>query len=136
MKTYNIKTLQDRENAQEAVYDLDLASEWRVEITRVVGARTLTQNKAMHKYFEMLAAALNDAGWDMKRTLRQEIEIPWTKESAKEFLWKPIQRAMLMKDSTTEMTTAEPGDIYLVLDRYIADKFGVSVPWPSNRDGG
>jgi regulator of sigma D len=32
--------------------------------------RTQTQNKALHKYCQMLADKLNDAGLDMKQTLK------------------------------------------------------------------
>ncbi len=95
--------------------------------------RTSQQNKALHKYCELLAVVLNDAGLDMKTVLKPEIDIPWTKESVKNHLWRPIQEIMLDKESTTEMDTSDPSDIYLVLDRHLAEKFGVHVEWPSNR---
>lgn len=94
--------------------------------------RTLTQNKALHKYFELLAEALNDAGLDMKTVLKPEIDIPWTKESVKKHLWKPIQEAMLDEVSTTKLDTKDPSKVYMVLDRHLNEKLGVSVPWPSN----
>ena len=97
-------------------------------------SRTLTQNAALHLYLQMLADALNDAGLDMKKTLKPGVEIPWTKESAKKFLWAPIQDAMTSKESTTELDTCEPNDIYLVLSRHISEKFGVSVGWPSREN--
>ena len=87
----------------------------------------------MHKYFELLAEALNEAGYDMKRLLKEEIDIPWTKESVKEHLWKPIQEIMLKTESTTELNTAQPNDIYLVLSRHIGEKTGVYVDWPNRR---
>ena len=94
--------------------------------------RTLSQNAALHLYCERLAEALNNAGYDMKRTLKEDVEIPWTKEMAKEYLWRPIQKVMTGEESTTEMNTVEPSEIYEVLNRHIAEKFGVSVPWPSH----
>lgn len=97
--------------------------------------RTGLQNRALHKYFSLLAEALNDAGLDMKTVLKPEIDIPWTMESVKNHLWRPIQVIMQDKESTTELTTADPQDIYLVLSRHISEKFGVDVGWPSRRDG-
>jgi hypothetical protein len=94
--------------------------------------RTIQQNKALHLYCKMLAEALNDAGLDMKKTLKAEIDIPWNKERVKEFLWKPIQEAMTNKMTTTALTTIEPSGIYLVLDRHLSEKFGIHVSWPSN----
>lgn len=93
--------------------------------------RTTQQNKALHKYCELLAEALNLAGLDMKKTLKPEIDIPWTKENVKDHLWRPIQIAMTQKETTTEPSTKDYQDIYAVLDRHLAEKFGVSVPWPS-----
>lgn len=93
--------------------------------------RTLTQNRALHKYCDMLADALNDAGYDMKKVIKQEVDIPWSQQSAKEFLWRPIQKAVTGIDSTTKPETSQYSAIYEVLNRHMAQKFGVSVPWPT-----
>jgi len=93
--------------------------------------RTLQQNKAMHKYFTMVAESLNDAGYDMKKTLKPEVEIPWTPASVKSHLWKPIQEAMMLKDSTTELQTDQVSAVYSVLSRHLSAKLGVNVPFPS-----
>lgn len=95
--------------------------------------RTLLQNKAMYKFFELLADALNNAGYDMKKVLKPGVDIPWTKESVKRHLWVPIQDAMLDKESTTELTTVEPSEIYQVLMRHLSEKFGIYVDWPNRR---
>jgi hypothetical protein len=104
-----------------------------IEIKKAKKQRTITQNKALHKYLELLADALNDAGYDMKRTLKQEVDIPWNMESAKEYLWRPVQKVLIDQESTTDATTDEYNKIYLVLSKHISEKFGVYVPWPSNR---
>jgi len=96
--------------------------------------RTLKQNKSLHKFCELLADELNAAGLDMKTVLKPSVDIPWRKESVKEFLWRPIQEAMLQKESTTELNSAEPSDIHAVLMRHLSEKFGVYVSWP-NRFG-
>ena len=41
--------------------------------------RTNKQSKALHLMFEHIAQQLSDAGYDMKKTLKHEIEIPWSK---------------------------------------------------------
>ena len=95
--------------------------------------RTLTQNRALHLWLTMLADYLNDHGLDMKRTLKHDVDIPWTAESAKEFLWRPIQKVMLSKESTTEAETSEYNNVYLTLSRYLMQKHGLpDLPlWPS-----
>lgn len=102
-----------------------------IEITRKAKQRTLTQNKALHLFLTMLAEKLNDAGYDMRRTLKHDAEIPWNTASAKEFLWRPIQKALTQKTSTTEITTVEPTQIHEVLCRHLGSKLGVVCPpWP------
>ncbi len=93
-------------------------------------ARTLRQNAALHKYFVRLFNALNDAGLDMRKVLKPETEIPWTLSSVKEYLWRPVQRIMLNKESTTELETTEVDEVYRVVDRKMVEK-GINVPFPS-----
>lgn len=92
--------------------------------------RTALQNRSLHKYCTMVATALNDSGHDMRRTLKASIEIPWTPESVKEHLWRPIQIAMLNIESTTDLDSAQPSIIYDCLSRHLASKLGISVEWP------
>ena len=93
--------------------------------------RTLAQNKAMHLWFTMLADEFSDAGLDMKKVLKPEIDIKWTPEAVKEYIWKPVQEAMLIKKSTTELNTDEITKVYEVINRHTAEKHGISVPFPS-----
>jgi len=94
--------------------------------------RTDQQNRALHKYCELLAEALNNAGLEMKTVLSaKSVDVPWNKNTVKEVLWRPIQEAMTGKESTTEITTVEPSEIYHVLDRHMGEKFGIHVEWPS-----
>lgn len=93
--------------------------------------RTIQQNRALHKYFEILANTLNSAGLDMKKTLKPEIDIPWSKETIKEYIWKPIQKAQLNKGSTTELTTTEMDKVFDTINRFLAEKFGITETFPS-----
>lgn len=93
--------------------------------------RTLSQNRALHLYFTMLAEALNDAGLDMRKVLKPGIDIPWTSKMVKEHLWRPIQKIYLEKKSTTELTTIDPTVIHDILNRHLSEKFGITVEFPS-----
>lgn len=94
--------------------------------------RTLQQNKSLHKFFELLATELNDAGYDMKKVVK--VDIPWNRETIKEYIWRPVMEAQLLKKSTTEMTTAEVNQVYETINRLMAEKFGIHVPYPSIED--
>jgi len=85
----------------------------------------------MWLYFTNLAEELNERGLDMKTVLKPEVDIPWNKNTIHDYMWVPIQKAMTGKESTTELESPDPSEIYEVLNRHLAQKFGVSVPWPS-----
>jgi len=100
------------------------------DVLPVENQRTGQQNKALHVFFTLLAEALNDAGWDMRRFLKQEISIPWTKDSIKRFLWKPVMDSMLDKESTKAHTTKDIDQVYEVINRAVGERTGVHVPFP------
>ena len=93
--------------------------------------RSELQNKALHKYFELLADTFNDAGLDMKKVLKPEIDIPWSKLSVKEYIWRPVMKAQLQKSSTTELTTKEIDKVFDTINRFLSEKFGITESFPS-----
>ena len=94
--------------------------------------RSALQNKALHKYCEMLAEALNDRGLDMVLVLHRnpEMKVSWTKQAVKEKLWRPVQEALLNKKSTTKANRNEYSKVYDELNKHLINLHGVSVPWP------
>lgn len=92
--------------------------------------RTPTQNAALHKFCELLATALNDAGFDFREFVKAGYAVPFTPELVKNHLWRPIQKAVTGKESTTKPETHEYSLIYDVLNVKLAEH-GIHVPWPS-----
>jgi len=108
-----------------------------VEVQIAVGERqrTLTQNKALHLWFRLLAETLNDAGLDMRRMIREDIDIPWTGPAVKEYLWRPIQQAMHQKKSTADANRVEYTEVRDVLERHLGQRFGIQAPeWPKRKE--
>lgn len=93
--------------------------------------RTLSQNKALHLFFEQLAEALDDGGYSVQQVLAEAVERPWTKESVKELIWRPIQEAMTGEHSTADLDKLDVDAVYEVLNRHLGQKFGIHVPFPS-----
>ena len=93
--------------------------------------RTLKQNAALHLMFTQLAQELNEAGFDMKKTLKPEIEIMWNDFMVKEYLWRPLQKTILGKQSTTQLTTTEIDKVFDVLTRHLGQKLGIELAFPS-----
>lgn len=90
--------------------------------------RTIKQNSAMHKWFAMLAEALNDRGLPLVKVLKADVM--WNVKSVKNELWRPIQKAVTQKESTTKLNRDEIDKVYEVLNSNLAIKFGVSIPFP------
>lgn len=96
--------------------------------------RSLTQNASIHKYFELLAEAFNDAGLDMQTVLSKGTSIPWSETKVKEDIWHKVQLAMTGKKSTKDLLKTEVSAVYDVVSRHLSETFGVFVPFPSKGD--
>ena len=95
--------------------------------------RTGQQNKALHKWFELMANDLDDAGYDVQEVCT--LPIAWTKDNFKENIWKPVQKAMFPDiTSTTELNTVQLTQVYEQINKIIGEKFGVSHNFPSYWD--
>lgn len=90
--------------------------------------RSQKQNRAIHLWFRLLADTLNDSGLDMKAVLKPSVSISWTDKTIKEYIYKPIIEAMLLKKSTTELTTKEIDKVWEIINLHLGEKFGVEVP--------
>lgn len=99
--------------------------------------RTTTQNAAMHKYFELMAQALNDAGYsysDFVELVEEKgNQVAWTESNFKETGWRLVQRAMFNKESTSDLETHEVTKVYEVINARFAELAGVSMNFPNWR---
>ena len=92
--------------------------------------RTLQQNRALHLAFTQLGDALNSQGLTMLEVLKKnKIQVPWSGETIKEYMWRPIQNALLMKKSTTELTTTEIDKVFEIIHKHLVESFpGIDLP--------
>lgn len=93
--------------------------------------RTTKQGNSIHLYCRLLADAFNEAGLDMRTVLKPNVAIQWNSDTVKEYIWKPIQNAQFMKDSTRKLNTKEVGMVYETINRHVGERFGIHVPFPS-----
>lgn len=95
------------------------------------GQRSTNQNNALHLYFKQVADALNDAGLDIRAVLKDTVDIPWSADTVKEHLWRPVQKLAVQKESTRDLTKPEVTYVWEIFNRAIA-KHGVHVPFPTD----
>lgn len=94
--------------------------------------RSPKQNNSLWLGLTQLANALNDSGKDMRAVLKQEINIPWDKDTVHDYLLIPILKAMKQKSSTTEITKEEITSVWDVMFRELGEKHNVEyIPFPS-----
>ena len=91
--------------------------------------RTPKQNKSLHKYIANLAEAMDNAGLDMRETIT--VPIRPTPENVKDTMIRPVMSALWPEiKSTTELSTAQINELYENMNRFTAQRLGVSVEFP------
>lgn len=96
--------------------------------------RTSQQNKALWLYFRLVAEALTESGQGMKKILKPEVDIDWNEKLIHDYMWLPLQKAILHIDSTRDLKkTGDIDKVYDHLNRFLATK-GVHIPFPSEQD--
>ena len=103
--------------------------EYTVEIKKVRKTRTSRQNRALHLLFRQWSEALTEAGFDMRKTLKADIQ--WTGERFKTDAWLPIMKAMYGKEHTSELESHEIDKIFETLNKVIGERTGVFMDFPS-----
>lgn len=121
---YDKEEIEKLNKLKDGIYQVKLSN---------MDLRTLTQNRAFHLYFTMVAVQLNNSGLYINKLIKEEkykADIDWSGNLVKEQLWKPIQNAILDKKSTTQLEKAEVDRVYNTLNRYLS-RMGISVPFPN-----
>lgn len=95
--------------------------------------RTKKQNNSLHKGFDDLGNMLNDSGLDMRKVLKAEVDIPWTKESIKKFMFNPIA-VIMFEETSSKLSTKELKEVWEVMIRFVGEKHGVTVPFPAEEN--
>jgi len=96
--------------------------------------RTIQQNRALHKYFALLAATLNAKGKFVSIVIDPKTE--GTSDTEKEMLFKPTMKAVLGKTTTTKLKTEEVNDVYMQLNEILKQKYDVDVEFPHIKEEG
>lgn len=93
--------------------------------------RTIQQNRSGHKWCELLAESLNDAGYTLNSEEVLRLPVPWSKEAVKEYLFKPVMRKMYPdKTSTAQLTRSEWSSVVEALNLALGERVGVYVGYP------
>lgn len=94
--------------------------------------RTLKQNNALHKFFEIVANELNNIGEEFtyQGLSVDAISTMYTPDIVKNFFWRPIQIALFDIKSTTDLESKQIDKIIDVITKFFGEK-GVYVEFPN-----
>jgi hypothetical protein len=139
----------DRNNLSELILELERqftqgVQSIEIDVKDHTRSRTLPQNAAIHKYCELMAAALNDSGQDyryfVENVMKKGFSIPWDTETFKKEFWhvlqKPVAPEAVLKDgtpSTAKLTTEQVSTVHDIVNSKAAEIFGISLPFPDRR---
>lgn len=128
-----MKTLITLENKPKIINFINNLQPDYFEIEISKKKRTNKQNRALHKFFILIATELNNLGitFQYKGIKGFEFEIPYTAEIVKNFIWRPIQIALYKFESTTKLTTDKINTIYDIINKYFCEK-GIYIEFPNN----
>jgi hypothetical protein len=114
--------------------DLHMGDIIEVEVPGLVEKpATVQQRKALHVWCELVSEYLNAHGIGMKAVFAvKEVDVPWSKITVKESLFRPIYTAVSGQQSTTLADTSHYNETQKVLSHKLAEALGITLPpWPS-----
>ena len=94
--------------------------------------RSGQENKALHVLFQNISFELNEKGFEYtwKGIQGFDISVKYTPEIVKNFIWKPLQNALLNKSSTTQLTHNDIQLIFYILGKFFAEN-KIEIQFPS-----
>lgn len=96
---------------------------------------TDSQRNAAWLYITLKVKQLNESGLEMRKVLKPDYSIPWTKESFHDHIWIPIQKAMYGTKSMKQLTKAQIDPIHEVIERELSEKHELEyIPFPSDEE--
>ncbi len=128
---YDLQHNSDLEAFKNQV-DYLISNKKKIEIKIIAKKRSITQNKALHKWFELIAENLNDLGITFNYTGLKglSLESRFTLFIVKEIIIKPIIKTLFNLDGTKDLTTKQINELIDVINKFFAEK-GVYLPFPS-----
>jgi hypothetical protein len=107
--------------------------EYSIEIKRLPKSRTSLQNRALHKYCDLVAKELKAKNLTVQEVLSHGIERDFNMETVKAVLWKPLQKAVTGEEKTSKATTKYYAKVYKYLSHHLSLNFGITTAWPEDK---
>lgn len=93
--------------------------------------RTYRQNNTLHLLFRTMAKGLNDAGFEIPHPFKPDLEIPYSEESVKELLYRPIITMYFKVNKSSELDSEQLSESMNILVDAVVRNTGVRIDIPS-----
>ena len=121
-----------KDSARKTIEDLDLKV---IGVSKITSLRTEVQDRALHKWFDLMSQEFNEKGLDVREVVRKDFQIPWTPLMVKEILWKKLQKTLTGQTSTKKLDRSKHINlIYDTINRALIERYNGNVnvpPFPS-----
>ena len=95
--------------------------------------RTLSQNNAMHKWFELIEQHCQERGLTLDVLFKNPAELPITRHYLKDF-FRMVGDRMFGKKSTAKLSKAEIDRVIKTCEMNFAKRLESDIPFPSMRN--
>lgn len=129
MNTYKVTILCESETpkkAREAIEQLGLRA---FSIEKADSQRTRNQNRAMHKWFSLIAEHCAERGLTVDALFKNPAEIRITPEIVKQF-FREMGMWMFHKDSTAKLTREEASQVITACEKEFAERLDYTDNFP------
>ena len=101
--------------------------------------KTPAQQRAVHSWFDKIAAQLNEKGIDrtvvIEALAKRGLDLLWTGPAFKENVYKPVFQAVTTKQSTEDANTTDHDLCYHGIVKWLAMEFEITAPpFPSHNN--
>ena len=126
----------------QAISDLYDQNKYLTVTVKTGKPRTNLQNASIRLYWDLMANAMNDAGFSYKQFIElveaNGVAVPWDGEKFGDEVWRRVQAAMypetILKDgrpSTTKLKSDQVARVYDVVNLKIIEMTnGLHIPFP------
>jgi hypothetical protein len=99
------------------------------KVTHSPDRRSLNQNNALHKYFELVEQEAENMGATMDMLVKKPNELPITRHLLKD-MFRLIGKTMYGRKSTAELKKDEFSKVLETYQKIIAERLNISLPFP------
>jgi hypothetical protein len=126
-------TVKDSNTAKFFIAYIESQVEQRIDRVYTIQKmdRTYRQNNTLHLLFRTMAKGLNDAGFEIPHPFKPDLEIPYSEESVKELLYKPIITMYFKVNKSSELDSEQLSESMNILVDAVNRNTGVLVDIPS-----